>query len=70
MKKAVVIYDSRFGNTEKIARAGAGRVEVYDLNGNLLARFALSLNSIFTVQDLDKIKGYVEAPIPESPRGS
>jgi hypothetical protein len=43
---------------------GAGRVEVYDSNGTLLVQFALPLNSMITVQNVDRIKVYGEAPIP------
>lgn len=43
---------------------GAGRVEVYDSGYNLLVEFALPLNSMFMVQNVDMITVYVEATIP------
>ena len=43
---------------------GAGRVEVYGSQGNILAQFALPLNSMFGVQNVDRIRVYAEVPIP------
>jgi hypothetical protein len=44
--------------------SGSGRVEVYDTTGNLLASFALPLNSMFTVNNVGTITIYAEATVP------
>ncbi len=44
---------------------GSGRIAVLDSDLKVLASFALPLNSMFTVQNVDKIIIYAEATIPE-----
>jgi hypothetical protein len=43
---------------------GSGRIEVYDTGGNLIASFALPLNSMITVNKVGTIKVYAEAVLP------
>jgi len=43
---------------------GSGRIEVYDTGGNLIASFALPLNSMITVNKVGTIKVYAEAILP------
>jgi hypothetical protein len=44
--------------------SGSGRIEVYDTGGNLIASFALPLNSMITVNKVGTIKVYAEAVLP------
>lgn len=44
--------------------SGSGRIEVYDTGGNLIANFALPLNSMITVNNVGAIKVYAEATLP------
>jgi hypothetical protein len=43
---------------------GCGRIEVYDTGGNLIASFALPLNSMFTVNKVGTITVYAEVTVP------
>jgi hypothetical protein len=43
---------------------GSGRIEVYDTGGNLIASFALPLNSMITINKVGAIKVYAEAILP------
>jgi hypothetical protein len=44
---------------------GCGRIEVYDTGGNLIASFALPLNSMFTVNKVGTITVYAEVTVPD-----